>query len=190
MPRLLITHEREKLLNALIYFSGNVRFPGKTKLFKLLNFLDFLHYEKTGRSVTGLKYNAWKWGPVPEELNNEWDRPEKDFNQHLHKRMEKYGNGKQMQKLIPNKEFDSSWFSPFELDIMEMLSKRHFNHTANEMSEMSHFETGPWHETWEVNGEKQAEIPYDLVLLRRGNAEDLEVMETAKEYGEFELNYK
>ncbi|HEV7681080.1 MAG TPA: Panacea domain-containing protein [Pyrinomonadaceae bacterium] len=47
-----------------------------TKLFKLLYFLDFEHYKKTGRSVTGLKYFAWPMGPVPVSLKDEISHPE------------------------------------------------------------------------------------------------------------------
>ncbi|EQD73859.1 hypothetical protein B1A_04740, partial [mine drainage metagenome] len=62
---MLISHEREKLINAIIFFAIHTRFLGKTKLFKLLYFLDFEHHKETGRSVTGMDYFAWKMGPVP-----------------------------------------------------------------------------------------------------------------------------
>ena len=181
---MLVERNREKLLNALIYFSENVLYLGKTKLFKLLNYLDFLHYQKTGRSVTGLRYYAWEKGPVPKDLQNELKRPSKDFNEHFYKKLEVFGGGKQRERLVARKKFNPSWFSPYELELMDMLAKKHFNDNAMDISESSHFETGPWHEVWEVRGDKQAEIPYDLVLLRRGNAEDTEVMEIAKEYRE------
>jgi hypothetical protein len=51
---MLITHERDKLINAIIFFAKNTRFLGKTKLCKLLYFLDFEHFKETGRPVTGL----------------------------------------------------------------------------------------------------------------------------------------
>src|SRR3989344_7847794 len=69
---MLITHEREKLLNAIIYFAAHTLHCGKTKLFKLLCLLDFEHFRLTGRSVTGLKYYAWEKGPVPVALEDEW----------------------------------------------------------------------------------------------------------------------
>lgn len=186
---MIVERDREKLLNALIYFSESVLYPGKTKLYKLLNYLDFLHFEKTGRAVTGLTYYAWKNGPVPRDLNEEIDRPAKDFIEHLSKKTIKYGSGKKMQRFEPRKEFDSSLFSLFELDLLEMLAKKHFKDTANEITEESHFETGPWHEVWEVNDNKYAEIPYDLVLLRRGNEDDLDILEKASEYKELKRNY-
>jgi len=38
------------------------------KLFKLLYFLDFVHFKNYGTTVTGMEYSAWKMGPVPESF--------------------------------------------------------------------------------------------------------------------------
>jgi Antitoxin SocA-like, Panacea domain len=65
---MLISRNREKLINVVVYFASNTRHCGKVKLFKLLYLLDFTHFRETGRSVTGLDYRAWKMGPVPLEL--------------------------------------------------------------------------------------------------------------------------
>ena len=186
---MLVTHEREKLLNALIYYSENVLYPGKTKLFKLLHFLDFLHYKNTGRSVTGLDYFAWARGPVPKELYNEWDKPKPDFIEHLAKKSERFPNGTIRKRIVKRKKFDPSWFSPYELELMEAIAKEHFSKNADEISERSHFETEPWHEVWEVRGNKKGEIPYKLVLERQGSKEDMEVLDKAKEYREIQKNH-
>ena len=76
---MLINHERQKLINAIIYFANNTRYLGKIKLCKLLYFLDFEHFKQTGRPVTGLDYFAWPMGPVPVSLYNETSSPEPDM---------------------------------------------------------------------------------------------------------------
>lgn len=81
--RVIISHNREKLLNTIIYFVSNCGLVGKTKLFKLLYFLDFEHFKETGRSVTGLEYQAWEMGPVPVALQEEIEHPDEDFNEKL-----------------------------------------------------------------------------------------------------------
>ncbi len=58
---MLIEHDRAKLLNSIIYFLSNTKSCGKTKLFKLLYYLDFMHFRETGRSVTNLDYYAWNF---------------------------------------------------------------------------------------------------------------------------------
>lgn len=76
---MLIPRTREKLINAIVYFATNTQHCGKVKLFKLLYLLDFAHFRQTGRSVTGLDYHAWKMGPVPLDLMQEWDQLEADM---------------------------------------------------------------------------------------------------------------
>ncbi len=79
MNLMLITHERKKLINSIIYFAHHTKHLGKIKLFKLLYLLDFEHFRMTGRGVTGLNYHAWKYGPVPVALDQEWEEPEADL---------------------------------------------------------------------------------------------------------------
>ena len=76
---MLISHNREKLINAAIYFADNTQHCGKIKLIKLLYLLDFEHYRQTGIPVTGLEYRAMKMGPVPMALFEEWEALEPDF---------------------------------------------------------------------------------------------------------------
>ena len=76
---MLISRNREKLINAIVYFAANTQHCGKVKLFKLLYLLDFAHFRETGRGVTGLDYRAWKMGPVPLDLMQEWDQLEPDM---------------------------------------------------------------------------------------------------------------
>ena len=186
---MLVSRQREKLLNALIYFCENVLYPGKTKLYKLLHYLDFLHYQETGRSVTGLDYYAWERGPVPVALHEELERPKPDFIEHLLKQAQSLKNDKTRQALRARKQFRSELFSPFELELIRMLAKRHFRHSADEMSEGSHFETGLWHQVWEVEQRKQGKIPYKYVLKRRGNKDDQGTLERAADIKAFEEQF-
>jgi uncharacterized phage-associated protein len=185
---MLVIREREKMFNALIFFTENVRNAGKTKLFKLLNFLDFEHFQKTGRSVTGLDYSAWERGPVPKALYDEWKRPTKEFISHVIKQPVQIGSY-QRETLKPRHKFDSLLFSKFELQIMEKLAKAHFNDTAEEISETSHFETGYWAEIWN-NGEGNGEtIPYELVLKRKNSEQDQMIFDRYIEDLEIRNNY-
>ncbi len=186
---MLVNRNREKLLNALIFFSENVQYPGKTKLFKLLNYLDFLHFQKTGRSVTGLEYYAWDRGPVPVDLYKEWKRPKKDFIAHVVKSKRVLFNKNTREELQPKKAFNESYFSDFELSLMRQLAKDHFRENADEISESTHFETGPWHEVFEVQNDVSGHIPYELVLNRRGNEEDAKILALSVERQEIMDNY-
>lgn len=65
---------KEKLFEAIDYFTKNVKYVGKVKLFKLLYYLDLMTFRRTGRSVTGLVYNAWPKGPVPVKLDDQFKK--------------------------------------------------------------------------------------------------------------------
>lgn len=175
------TRNRERLLNTLIYFS-ETRFAGKVKLFKLLYALDFLHFQETGYSVTGLKYNAWKMGPVPVELFDELKKPKKDFIDSLSKRKKKYLNGWEAQILVPRKEFNDIYFSPFQIELMQKISKKYFNSNAEDMTADSHQEFGCWDEVYNQQKNDGGNIPYEMILQRRNNDRDKEMLELSKEY--------
>jgi uncharacterized phage-associated protein len=64
---------RSRIRNAVLFFAKNTEACGKIKLFKLLYLLDFEHFKLTGKSVTGFEYEAWKFGPVPVDLMQEWE---------------------------------------------------------------------------------------------------------------------
>src|SRR6266478_5627898 len=71
---MFVSRDREKLINAIIYFLRETKHCHTLKLFKLLNFSDFEHFRQTGRTIFGLDYRALPKGPVPTQLNNELKR--------------------------------------------------------------------------------------------------------------------
>ena len=125
---MLISRDREKLINAVVYFASNTRHCGKVKLFKLLYLLDFAHFRETGRSVTGLDYLAWKMGPVPFALMQEWDELESDMAKAVSIVPEKVIDFIR-ERVVPNIAFDDSLFTRRELRLMKEAGKYlHFGH--------------------------------------------------------------
>jgi uncharacterized phage-associated protein len=183
---MLVEHHREKLVNAVLFFAQNTHKCGKTKLFKLLNFLDFEHYKLVGRSVTGLDYFAWKMGPVPPELFEEMDSPKEDMRAAVsfEKRVVQKG---EMTAVVAKAEFDEASFSKRELKIMRNLADEYKNASADEMVEEAHLETKPWHQVWEEEGRKQGAIPYEYALVDK---EHDPVQELVRENDEIRSNFK
>jgi len=68
---MIITYHRDKLINAIVYLLKHTKFCDQAKLYKLLYFIDFKHFQQTGKSVTGQDYIACKEGPEPMELREE-----------------------------------------------------------------------------------------------------------------------
>lgn len=168
---MIVTHEREKLINAILFFSKRVRYLGKTKLFKLLYFLDFEHYKQKGRAVTGLEYYAWPMGPVPVDLQNEIEaqQPEDDMSAHLrfHKRpLPGTKNNGWMLDVHALADFDPTHFTKRELQIMEELAEEFRDAKAEDIVEATHLENLPWHEIYVTEGRQQDRIPYELALRK------------------------
>ena len=62
--------ERGKYENAILYFAKYLtpRQLGKTKLAKLLYYLDFISYRDNGKPVTGALYYKQEYGPLAQDL--------------------------------------------------------------------------------------------------------------------------
>jgi len=184
---MLNDYQRNKLINAVLYFASETLYCGKTKLFKLLYFLDFEHYKKTGRSVTGLRYCAWGKGPVPVALYEEMELPHKDMNEKVAFKFKSIGRNKHYIDVKPKAEFDPSHFSKRELKLMAKLATEYRTAKSNSMVEATHIETLPWHRVYVDEGRKQAEIPYDYALRE----EEKEIMGfIKKENDEIIQNYR
>lgn len=63
----------EKVAEMVRWFVGKYESVCPTKLNKLMFYADFSHYRKTGRSISGLRYRAIQYGPVPEHFDTIYD---------------------------------------------------------------------------------------------------------------------
>jgi len=173
---MLIRHDRNKLINSIIYFQKNVDNCGKIKLFKLLYFLDFEHYKTAGRSVTGLEYSAWKNGPAPMKLHIEIEHAPKPD---MIKSIEFDTNQGQRLDITPLVEFDKSNFTKREFKLLEKLCKEYKTALAGDMIEATHVPNEPWDKVFKASNFKNEIIPYDLAL-----GDNTEVKELANEHKE------
>lgn len=167
---MIINHDREKLVEVVLFFAANVRKLGKTKLYKLLYFLDFKHYRDTGRPVTGLDYFAWPKGPVPKALQEELKTPASDWQGRVSFTETQTARGIMLAvKALSN--FNPDHFSKRELRLLQQLADEFKHADADSMVEATHLENQPWHEIYEVQKAKQQNIPYSLALRKQDDTE-------------------
>lgn len=134
----------EKLREVLMYVLEKVGAKpnvGETVLYKLLYFIDFDFYEKTGQSVTGLNYVRNHFGPTPTidfkqivegmELNGDIEVVET-----------KYFTNKQ-KKYLPRKSITLDSLRASELQHINETLVRLSDKTATELSDLSHHDM-PW----------------------------------------------
>lgn len=157
---MIVTHHREKLINAIIYFANHTKYCGKTKLLKLLYLLDFKKFKQTGNSVTGLEYFAWQMGPVPKDLFEELSGNMKpDMRSAIHDLPE----GEGFKQIRPKKKFDSQYFSDNEMKLLQHIAFVFKDAKADAMVESTHLKNEPWERTLKEKGEFQR-IDYMLAI--------------------------
>jgi len=165
--------KREKLLNAILFFTAKTKQCGKTKLVKLLYYLDFMHFRETARSVTGLVYSAWQFGPYPTEFARELDNPPADLNAAF--AIQKSANGS-FPGVKPRRRYNPDVFSPREKQLLEKIAFIFKDARADDMVEASHLPNHPWDRTIKTKGEK-AEIDYMLAIDSEAGSISLEEAE-------------
>lgn len=134
----------EKLREVLLYVLEKVGAKpnvGETVLYKLLYFIDFDYYEKTGYSITGLTYVRNHFGPTPArdfvgvvegmKANGELEVAETEYFRHNQK------------KYLPRVKADLAALSASELEHINGTLNRLSDKSAVELSELSHYDT-PW----------------------------------------------
>jgi uncharacterized phage-associated protein len=171
---------KNSLINTVVYFASNTRHCGKVKLFKLLYLLDFRHFREAGRSVTGLDYRAWKIGPVPLELMQEWEELEADMATAISIVPERVVDFIR-ERVVPKVAFDNSLFTRRELRLMHELSTNLADELTNPLNGFTHEERGPWDKIWDGGGGNNERIPYSLSISDSDSNREV-ILESAREY--------
>lgn len=172
---------RQRLINAVLFFAKNVKYCGKIKLFKLLYLLDFEHFRQTGKCVTGYDYQAWKFGPVPVDLMEEWEQLEPDLAQVvciLPEQIVDYV--RHTVKAKDGVEFDDSEFTPRQLRIMTELVDKYSDTLSAEMIDVTHAQNGAWDKVWQGGKGAHQPIPYALGIADDAPEKSI-LLEVAKE---------
>lgn len=150
---------REKYEQVILFFLKyfNNATMGRTKLVKLLYFLDFGFYERHGRSITGDMYVKYRHGPVPSEVHQVLrDMVRRKVLKGRHAKF----HDKRQNRLEPRAEPDMSVFSPEESEMLWHIGRAFENSTAKDVEEISHHET-PWIITDELDY-----ISYEMATMR------------------------
>lgn len=172
---------RDRLVNAIVYFAKRTEACGKIKLFKLLYMLDFEHFRETGKSVTGLEYEAWKYGPIPVELAREWNALKTDIASVVEIIPEpQYDYTRSTVKARDGIEFDDDSFTPRQLRILNSIADQYLAEKSQKMIDHTHVQNGAWDRIWANGAGDHQPIPYDLALPDEAPNRSL-VLESASE---------
>lgn len=141
-------YQKERLENAVCFFAREhykktKTFAWQTHIYKYLAFFEFRMLEKTGEMPLGLKYIAWKKGPVPINLYEQ-----KDSNQSLLFKFESIDEKKYLVKSLKTPDLD--YFSVNEIKVMRDLIFIFAQPWVNTgvMSDSSHEKIRAWKVAW------------------------------------------
>jgi len=152
----MIAYQKEKIDNAICFFASEHkrktrRAVTQTQLYKYLAFLDFESFEKRGRPVLGLEYEAKKRGPVPPLLYK--NRSNLRTKCYVFHNVGKTDAGQDRYDVIAHGAPNLDYFSHREIKEMERLIEIYADIfvTAGDMSDASHERIQAWKKTWESN---------------------------------------
>jgi len=151
----------EKLQQTILYFLEHINnvHLGRTKLMKLLYFVDFDHYETHGRSITGATYRKLPHGPYPDKVERLIGKMEKGG---LVREVKTTHKGFTQHRLITlHGKFDPAKFTGAELQTLERVAADWADATAAQIEAATHREA-PWAGT--QDGKK---IDYEMAEYRR-----------------------
>ena len=151
-----------KLRDVLLYLTEKIGAKpnvGETVLYKLLYFIDFDYYEKTGQSITGLTYLKNHFGPTPAPttFSDIITKMKEDGEIEVVKTI--YFSHDQ-KKYLPLKQADLKSLNAPELDHINWEIERLSDETATKLSDFSHKDT-PW-----IMAEDGQPIDYQFVFYR------------------------
>lgn len=148
----------QKLTEMIVFFAEKVSCY-KTKMNKLLFYADFVMFKQFAQSMSGTRYQAIDYGPVPNNFESIFEHLERQsiieiFRKELHT-----GGQTQFLKSREDRPFNKSLFSESELRILDMVSERFKETKPYEIVEISHQE-----KAWIDNRATKAFISYDYAL--------------------------
>jgi uncharacterized phage-associated protein/DNA-binding transcriptional regulator YiaG len=150
----------DKLGMMVKYFAQQLQ-PFTTKMNKLLFYADFLHYSRTGYSITGITYIAITHGPVPKNYGGIYDRlfehgfveiEEVDFNDFSGEKFKNHDG-----------EPDMDLFTETERKAIVDVEKQLGGLKTNQIVDISHDE-----HAWKQNIDSQGRISYDYGFVLKG----------------------
>jgi len=145
--------DRIKTEQVIAFFAERLQ-PFKTKLNKLLFYIDFAHFRNIGQSITGLRYNAIQFGPVPHNYDILFGTLADIDIIDIEYAMTPDG---EVEKILPSpkNQFDASLFSSTELEVMEYIANKFKETSASDIAKISHLEPA-----WKENIDGKRIIPF------------------------------
>jgi uncharacterized phage-associated protein len=127
-----------RIAMVIAFFSESINRLWKTKLNKLLFYSDFLHYKRSGHSISGIAYRAIPFGPVPSEYEKLYIKLSDDNFANIE--LVEFNDGNYGEAIRPAEKFDATLFTNDELETLQAVAQRFGKFNTKQIVEVSHQE--------------------------------------------------
>lgn len=137
----------EKIGNTIVLFAERIPDLSKTKLLKLLYFLEEQYVKKYNIPLLGIEFEVWQAGPVAREIFIDLSQEPvllRDFVD-----VENHGDAVYIN---PRKAFCDDEFSDNELEMMDFILDHFGKLTAQQLVRLTHRRSSLWHKQAEEKG--------------------------------------
>ena len=143
--------QKHKILSVIAFFATNFKISGLTKLYKFMSFADFNCIKRTGKSITGLDYKAYQYGPFPEDLNEEIYSKDSFFGTNV---FLENPTGAKIKLVRVRGSFQEKYFSKIEVQVLKDMLFIFQDTKTQDMVFASHERNSPWKKTVDTKGER------------------------------------
>ncbi len=134
--------DKEKLGNTVVYIASHTSYLSKTKLLKLLYFMEEYSVRRFHTPFLGLPFEVWQAGPVVKDVFIDLSETPVILDGYVTKQIK--GDA---TYILPIKEFCDDEFSDNDLVVMQEVVKRYGNKTAKELVALTHKKGTLWYNT-------------------------------------------
>lgn len=184
--------DKEKLGNAVVYIANNINDLSKTKLLKLLFFMEEYSVCRFQTPFLGLQYEVWQAGPVIKDVFIDLSETPILLEKYIKKEV-KNGN----TYIMAVSEFSNNEFSDNDMLVMRDIIVKYGGMTATDLVQLTHKKGSLWYNAAKNNNLledfEQKRINNSEVLIdfadelsgcdRQFYNEQLEFLRTTRQYG-------
>jgi len=134
--------EIAKIGNAIIYFAERIKPLPKTKLLKVLYFLEEASVKKWGSPFLGLKFDVWHLGPVARDIFVELSSEPVLLGEYI--QCVEDGDSR---IVVPKCPFSDDEFSDNEIDLLNLVVESYGHLTGNQLIRLTHNKHSLWYHT-------------------------------------------
>jgi uncharacterized phage-associated protein len=135
----------DRALNALLYVASRVEQPDMHKVFKVLYFADMAHLYLYGRAITGDRYVAMKYGPVPSAIYD-MVKVVKGESWYVDENLKAFF-GVDGFTIIPLRDADNSYLSATDVEQLDSSIAKYASLNFGQRTKVSH--GSAWQKAWD-----------------------------------------